>query len=85
MELGRQQYQSPSNLHVRALELETNRDIRLKELEIEQKTGQTRHPSSPGLQGNTTPVPALISSPLPAASHISPVSKTDSIFSDKFR
>ncbi len=46
VELGRQQYQSQL-LHVRALELETKRDIRLKELEIEQKSGQTRRPSSP--------------------------------------
>ncbi len=61
VELGRQQYQSQL-LHVRALELETKRDIRLKELEIEQKSGQTRRPSSPGLQGNAIPVPAITSS-----------------------
>ncbi|RXN22069.1 hypothetical protein ROHU_023576 [Labeo rohita] len=58
-------------LQVRALELETQRDIRLKELEIEQKTGHVRRPS-PELQGTAAPVPGATSSPFPAASNALP-------------
>ncbi|RXN13364.1 hypothetical protein ROHU_009796 [Labeo rohita] len=71
VELSRQNYQTQL-LHVRALELETQRDIRLKELEIEQETGQVWCPPSPGLHGTAAPVPGATSSPFPAASHASP-------------
>ncbi|KAL0153990.1 hypothetical protein M9458_050705, partial [Cirrhinus mrigala] len=74
VELCRQQYQNQL-LHVRAVELETQRDIRLKELELELKTRQARRSPSPVLRGNSpvqTPVQA--SSPLPAASSVLPVS-----------
>lgn len=63
-------------MQVRALELETQRDIRLKELEIEQKTGHVRRPS-PELQGTAAPVPGATSSPFPAASNALPVSQTE--------
>ncbi len=74
VELCRQQYQNQL-LHVRAVELETQRDVRLKELELELKTGRARRSPSPVSRGNTpvqTPVNA--SSPLPAASSVLPVS-----------
>ncbi|RXN33580.1 GTPase IMAP family member 7-like isoform X1 [Labeo rohita] len=55
LELSRQQYQSQL-LQIRALELETRRDVRLKELELQLKTGQ---PPSPSLEakGNIIPAP----------------------------
>ncbi len=71
VELCRQQYQNQL-LQVRAVELEVQRDIRLKELEVELKIGLA---PSPVLRGNSpvqTPVNA--SSPLPAASSVVPVS-----------
>lgn len=74
VELSRQQYQSQL-LHVRAVELETKRDIRLKELELELKSEQARHPPSPVLRGNTPALsPVSASSALPTASHALPVS-----------
>ncbi len=64
VELCRQQYQNQL-LHVRAVELETQRDVRLKELELELKTGRARRSPSPVSRGNTpvqTPVmPPLLS------------------------
>ncbi len=71
VELCRQQYQNQL-LQVRAVELEVQRDIRLKELEVELKIGLA---PSPVLRGNSlvqTPVNA--SSLLPAASSVVPVS-----------
>ncbi|KAL1252300.1 hypothetical protein QQF64_020096 [Cirrhinus molitorella] len=68
VELCRQQYQNQL-LYVRAVELETQRDIRLKELELKLKTGQAWRSPSPMMQCPVqTPVNA--SSPLPAASPV---------------
>jgi len=73
VELSQQQYQSQL-LHVRAVELETKRDIRLKELELELNLEQARHPPA-DLRGNTAVLsPADASSLLSSASHTVPVS-----------
>ncbi len=74
VELSRNQYQSQL-LHVRAVELETQRDVRLKELELELKFGQAKQLQSPVLWGNTPLQTPVIASPSrPATSPVSTVS-----------
>lgn len=75
VELCRQQYQNQL-LHVRTVELKTQRDILLKELQLKLKIGQARRlRSSPVLRGNS-PVQTSVhaSFPLPAALSGLPVS-----------
>ncbi len=77
VELCRQQYPNQL-LQVRAVELEMQRDIRLKELELELKTGRARRSPSPMSRGNTpVQTPVSPSSPLPAASRSAPVSSSE--------
>lgn len=74
VELSRSQYQSQL-LHVRAVELETQRDVRVKELELELKFGQAKQLQSPVLRRNTPVQTPVITSPsLPATLPVSKVS-----------
>ncbi|XDV49410.1 hypothetical protein PO909_018663 [Leuciscus waleckii] len=66
VELGRQRYESQL-LHVRTVELETKRDIKLKELELELKTKSPVHPSAVDALGMNVnlPSPMIASTPSP--------------------
>lgn len=80
LELSKQQYQSQL-LHVRTVDLETQRAIRLKELDLELKTKQFVHPSASDAPSVSMPVspPANAStpSPVPAPRRALQVSKPE--------
>ncbi|XP_058634631.1 uncharacterized protein LOC131542202 [Onychostoma macrolepis] len=80
LELSKQQYQSQL-LHVRTVDLETQRAIRLKELDLELKVKQSVHPSvsdAPSLSVPVSPpVNASTPSPVPAPRRALHVSKPE--------
>ncbi|XP_058631377.1 uncharacterized protein LOC131540481 isoform X2 [Onychostoma macrolepis] len=75
LELSRQQYQSQL-LQVKTVELETQRAIRLKELELEIKTKVPNKPPNTGPYGASTPMSSSTSTSTPGSTS-DPVPRRD--------